>query len=232
VAYNQVSSAASPSYTQWIASTAPNGESWRLWASFFLGGLYGPVAGRYLYNREEWNAGVSSATSVPVAPSARGLVVLAMFFGLPTLSMLVIGLSMSAAGLHGFYGPSAQEAESLRMLGYLNLFVSAFYTSSVLVARDVERRFRLLLYELTSGDRGVMRLFERGRLSRTIAMAFGLLPLLVVIYGNSVMLFGWHSSVATILGLYFLVTAVATFATSWLNVSQLARFRRAMLSAP
>lgn len=221
-------------YAQWVASSAPNGEGWRLWASFFLGGLYGPIASRYLYDREEWNAGVRQSNAPPVAPSTRGLVVLGMFFGLPLLCILVLGFAISAGKVIWYvqegvgYGLSEAHA-----FAYLNLFVALFYAGSALAAFHVERRFLILLYELTAGDKATIAVFRAGGVKRIVATFLATVPLLLVLYADGVMLAAdWSYSVQDVSLAYLLAVAIATWSTSWLHVHPLARFRRAMLSRP
>lgn len=225
---------ASTTYTQWIASSAPNGESWRAWASFFLGGLYGPVASRFLYQREEWSAGVRQANAPPAAPSTRGLIVLGLFFGLPVLCILVLGFTISAVDVG--WRPNEGIAYGLgeaRTFAYLNVFVALFYVASWLAARHVDRQFLVLLVELTGGDRSAITAYREGRIRRAVAAVLAIAPLALVVGTNvRLLLVPWFDH-AGLMAMYFLAAVmVAAWATSWLHTSSLARFRRAMLARP
>ena len=221
-------------YAQWVASSAPHPERWRIWASFFLAGLYAPIASRFLYRREEWNAGVGQSSAAPVAPSSRGLVVIGLFFGLPVVCILVLGF-MIAASKAGWY-PNEQVARGLgeaHAFGYLNLFVACFYAGSALAALHVERRFVILLYELTAGDQVTLRAFRKGRVRRWLARAVACLPLTLIVYANVVMVTqDWNERVDPVSGFYLFAVLLATWCTSWLHVHPLGRFRRAMVARP
>ncbi len=230
----QGSSGGSTTYAQWIASSAPNGESWRAWASFFLGGLYGPIASRFLYEREEWSAGVRQANHPPVAPSTRGLVVLGMFFGLPMLAILVLGYTISANDVSWNPTTGARYGVSeAHTFAYLNVFVAMFYAGSLLAARHVDRRFQVLLYELTGGEKTALGAFRAGKVRRTIASVVALCPLALLLSANVTMLrSGWSYTIPASAVYYLFAVTAATWATSWLHVNGLARFRRAMLARP
>lgn len=233
-AWQGAAASSSTTYAQWIASSAPNGESWRAWASFFLGGLYGPIASRFLYEREEWSAGVRQASHPPVAPSTRGLVVLGMFFGLPLLAILVLGFTISANDVswNPTTGTQYGVAEA-HTFAYLNLFVAMFYVGSLLAARHIDRRFLVLLYELTGGDKTTLGAFRSGRIRRAVASLIALSPLVLLLWSNMLMVRdGWSYGISSTAVYYLLAVTAATWATSWLHVNGLARFRRAMLARP
>ena len=222
------------SYAQWMSSSEPNSEGWRLWASFFLGGLYGPIASRYLYQREEWNAGRRPGKAAPTAPSNRGLVVLGMFVGLPMLFILVLGFVISANEVSWYgAGNTSWNLDEAHGFAFANLFVAGFYLLSLTAARQMDRRFQLLLYELTGGDRQTLDTYRRGR-GATFAAAvmaaapFGLLTWMSIVMRQEM----WSPDLDTLAVLYMFLIMAATWATSWLNVTPVSRFRRAMLARP
>lgn len=226
-------------YGQWVNASAPASEAWRVWASFFLGGLYGPIASTYLFKREEWSAGFRKGALPPAAPSQRGLVVLSLFVGLPMLFIAVLGFVINATevrrsydyyetGVDVWYGLS--QAHSF---GWINLLVAGFFVLSVVVSRLVDRRFEVLLSELTAGDPQAIYGFRKGRAGRVIASLLGVLPLLLLVSMDlQMVLAGWNRSLDGFAALYMLSITLAAWATSWLNISPVTRFRQVLLSRP
>ncbi|MFT6398574.1 MAG: hypothetical protein ACJAYU_003333 [Bradymonadia bacterium] len=213
----------------WFA-TNPANEGWRIWASFFLGGLYAPIASSYLLSRER--AGIAGKT-LPPPPSNRGLVVLSLFVGLPALSLISLmymdRLSDVANSLPAFRGYKIGEAHHFAVL---NMFVSWFYFFSLMMARRVERNFALLLYETTAGSAAAVAAFRKSSFSRLIASVVACTPLVIMAgMGFTMRWFNWHESLAGMGAFYIVALISATWATSWLHISPIHRFRAAALAS-
>jgi len=216
-----------------LTSTTP--ESWRLWFSFFLGGLYAPVASQYLLAREEWASGLGMGSLPPAMPSQRGWVVLSLFAGLPAYLVAVLGLLVNATqvrrswhayhsgytGATGWYG-----IDHVSSFALMNLFVGFFFLFSWLHARYVERRFELLLAEVSGGDPQRLLAFRRGAVGRQLGAWLCAVPLALLIgVGLIVASVGWFESLDALFFVYALFVGVAAWTSSWLNISPALRFR-------
>lgn len=226
-------------YGQWTTPGANLSETWRVWASFFLGGLYGPIAGQYLLQREEWGAGMRAGSLPPSAPSQRGLVVLGLFVALPVFFVGVLGFVINAADVRRSweYYEANIDAWSNTSQAYgfawLNVLIAGFYVLSVLIARMNELRFEVLLSEVTGADPAALREFRRGATLRTLASIAGIAPMLVIVEMNTIMVATeWAQHLQPQALLYLALCAVAAWATSWLNISPAGRFRAVLISRP
>lgn len=218
-------------HAQWLTQ-APSQEGWRIWASFFLGGLYAPIASDYLLKREQWNAAGGSGGSPPAPPSNRGVAVLGLFIGLPLLTILLFGY-VNQADRVAWYGPGGESwnVSNAHRFAWLNIPIAWFYFFSVVLARRVNREFAILLHEVTGGSRAAAREFAPGRIGRAVAHVVGVLPLLIL--GASIVLMLTRTWVHELEGwavLYMFAVAAATWATSWLHITPLRRFRRAVMA--
>ena len=210
-------------------STNPANEGWRIWASFFLGGLYAPIASSYLLARER--AGIAGKT-LPAPPSNRGLVVLGLFIGLPMMVILLSLLPSSISSVDRLPGQDnsyARNAASKAML--VNIFIGWFYLFSLLLARRVERNFSLLLYEVTSGSAAAITAFRGQPIARWTAYVVAAAPIFLICVMAFVMRWlTWADSMKTLCGFYLIAVFAATWATSWLHISTIHRFRQAALA--
>lgn len=220
----QVSGTGAGAANHWF-TTNPANEGWRIWASFFMGGLYAPIASSYLLARER--AGIAGKT-LPAPPSNRGPVVLSLFVGLPALFIITIGFAIQLTPETGRGVGGTDEA--LR-LASLNLFISWFYAFSLMMARRVERNFALLLYETTSGSSAAVATFRKRSVGRVVASVAACLPLAMTAYiGFTLRWFDWHSTLGGMKWFYLIALFAAAGATSWLHVSPIHRFREAALA--
>lgn len=216
---------------QWLTQ-APAQEGWRIWASFFLGGLYAPIASNYLLEREKWNASGGTGGQPPSPPSNRGLAVLGLFVGLPALSILVFGFATTAGDVN-WYGPDSSSwgVRSAHRFAFFNIPVAWFYLLSLVLARRVDREFTVLLHQVTGGSRAAAREYAPGRIARAFAHVLSVIPLLLL--GACVTLMitrTWVAEMDAMAAFYVLAVAIATWATSWLHVTPLRRFRRAVMA--
>lgn len=218
-------------HAQLLAQGTAN-EGWRTWASFFMGGLYAPVASSYLFSREEWNAGASKRATPIAPPSTRGVVVLGLFCGVPVMAL--VGLFMVNAMSSVWVDPSSGVPRMVRgaqSAAFLNLFVAWFYVLSVLLARQMDRRFSLLLFEVTGGSRAAMRRMRRGRVGRGVAMAVSCLPFVIVaVCVMTMRTAGWSPLLDSMGGFYALTSFAAAFLTSVLHMGTYNRFQAALRS--
>lgn len=212
-------------------STNPANEGWRIWASFFLGGLYAPIASSYLLERER--AGIAG-TTLPAPPSNRGLVVLALFIGLPFLSVIVLMLNdrIDSVGYSSALGDSYAWKSAVEVVR-LNLFIAWFYVFSAVLSRRIHRRYAVLLYEVTGGSATAVAAFRRGQFTRWFAALLSAGPMLIVCWIAATMRWsGWDPKLDLLGSLFLLSVAVATWASSWLHINPIRRFRAAALGAP
>lgn len=222
-----------PSMNQnaWL-STNPGNEGWRIWASVFLGGLYAPIASSYLLARER--AGIAGK-ALPAPPSNRGLVVLALFFGLPLLSVyvLMMGDRIASIGYTNAHGDSYAWRSAAKVVT-VNILFAWFYLFSAVLARRTERRFALLLYEVTGGSIAAVSAFQRGAIPRWTASVLAAGPMLIICRIGATMNWAeWKPSMEGMGWLFILAVMAATWATSWLHINTIRRFREAALaSAP
>lgn len=174
------------------------------------------------------------ATTPPAAPSTRGLIVLGLFFGLPVLCILALGFAVSANGVTWYPSEGVQSGLSeARTFAYLNVYVALFYVGSWLAARHVDRQFLVLLVELTGGDRSAVRAYREGRIRRGFVSLLALLPLGVLVYtAVRLVALTWFDAAGACASYFLLAVMAAAWGTSWLHMSTLARFRRAMLARP
>lgn len=210
-----------------------------MWASFFLGGLYGPVASLYLAHREEWAAGLRSGALPPATPSQRGLIVLGLFVGLPVFFVSILGFVINASEVrrHWDYYDSGVDAwigvSDAWWFAWVNLWIAGFYLVSVVMARMVDQRFGVLLAELTGGDPQAMLAFRRGRVGRVIAGLLGAAPFALIVWmAVRMRIETWSPSLEGWAVIYLFVTTLAAWATSWLHVTSVARFRSVLVSRP
>ncbi len=225
----QVSGTGAGANNMWFTTNSAN-EGWRIWASFFLGGLYAPIASSYLLARER--AGIAGKT-LPPPPSNRGLVVLSLFIGLPALFIISLSFVDRLSSVPTF----DDVFRSNRIAGahhsaILNMLVAWFYFFSLMMARRVERNFALLLYETTAGSAAAVASFRRPLFMRGAASVIACGPIALMAYvGFTMRWFEWHDSLAGLGGLYILALVAATWATSWLHISPMRRFREAALAS-
>lgn len=220
----------SPHHAQWLTQ-APTQEGWRVWASFFLGGLYGPIASNYVLRREQWNAAGGTAGAPPAPPSNQGLAVLGLFVGLPTLSILVLGMGAASDVDWSGSGPPSWGVRNAHRWAFFNLPVAWFYVLSVVLARRIEREFAILLHQITAGSRAAARDYARGGLSRALATGVSFAPFVILVSAVVLMrLHTWSDAIVGLSAFYVLSTFVAAWASSWLHIAPLRRFRRAVLA--
>lgn len=228
--------APSSSYARWLASSYPRSEGWRIWTSFFLGGLYAPLASAYLVEREEWTAGLRRGALPPAPPSQRGAVVLGLSLALPTFLILVLGAVVSAFDVRLISGEGEAVWTNLRAaytFTWLNLAVVGFYLLSLVQARTVASRFRELLRELTHGDARAMDVFDAEPWGARLAMLVSLLPALVLgVSAFRMLRVGWDDAQPAFALLYLVVLCGAAWSTSWLNLRPAMRFRAALFQNP
>ena len=233
------SAVGSQAWQNWSANAPAASESWRVWASFFLGGLYGPVASLYLAHREEWAAGLRSGALPPATPSQRGFIVLGLFVGLPVFFVSILGFVINASEVrrHWDYYDNGIDAwigvSDAWWFAWVNLLIAGFYLVSVVLARMIDRRFAILLSELTGGDPQAMLSYRRGRFGRIVAAVLGVVPFALVAWmAVRMRIETWAPSLDGQAVFYLFAVTVAAWATSWLHVSPVSRFRDVLVSQP
>ncbi|TVQ96695.1 MAG: hypothetical protein EA398_15655 [Deltaproteobacteria bacterium] len=226
-------------WAAWMAAADPRAEGWRIWTSFFLAGLYAPLAASWLAAREEWTAGLGRGGLPPAPPSQRGAIVLLLSIALPILLILVLGYVVSMFDVRprplGF-SPVIVGLEALptaqRFL-WMNLLLSAIYPAFAIHARLVDRRFEQLLARLTHADPVMLQRYREGRPWRVAAALLGLLPLVVLMITARLLLdHGWSEVQYLLALLYIVALAVAAWATSWLALQPALRFRSLLHAGP
>jgi hypothetical protein len=223
---------------RWGASST-SAEGWRTWTSFFLAGLYAPIAARFLVLREEHLAGLRKGQLPPTSPSQVGRVVLGLFIGVPALAVAAMAFVANASSVHrssAYFEVGEDRWVSLQAAHsaiLVNLFVALVYAASVVVARWAERRFELLLAHATDEDPHVIRLYRQGSTSRAVATVVALLPLaMIAVYSVVVFRAGWDSSLSGAAGLWLPLVIAAAWASSWLNIHAASRYRAVLSSVP
>lgn len=224
---------------------AQDSETWRIWVSWVLFGTYGPLAGLYLLQREEWNAGLRSATSPPIAPSQRGLYVFALILFMPVVVVLFFGFLIEVGGVswqttaYATYGSLAARPgwwNGLRGaygMGVLNLSLVSYLASLVLTGDFVNRRFESLLMETTGGDPLSLLRYRRMRVLRVAAQLATLFPaFLLLTVLTSALLIGWSDVLTLLSWLTTLSIFVSAWTGSWLNIAPFMRYRRVVSPAP
>lgn len=217
-----------------MVSTFPRAEGWRIWASFFLGGLYGVIAGRYLAAREEWTVGLTERQWPPIPPSQRGVVVLGLSLFLPLLLLAVLGLIsgamdvlwISVAPGEGLW----RHTRAVHVATWLNLPVAIWPVLAAVLSQDVEARIQGVLAELGGEDPQVLQRFAEGASSRRWAFVAALVPLLSWVGLALVLLFvRWHPVAYWLILTYVVSTIIALWSVSWLNISPVLRMRSVLL---
>ena len=226
-------------------SVTQDAETWRIWVSWVLFGTYGPLAGLYLLQREEWNAGLRSATSPPIAPSQRGLYVFALILFMPVVVVLFFGFLIEVSGvswhttayaIHGSDAAGQGWWNGLRGaygMGVLNLSLVSYLASLVLTGDFLNRRFESLLMETSGGDPLSLLRYRRSRPLRVAAQLATLLPaLLLLTVLTTAVLMGWSEVLTLLCWLAALSTFVSAWTGSWLNIAPFTRYRRVVSPAP
>lgn len=223
----------------WRGPGGPPHEGWRTWTSFFLAGLYAPIASAYLVRREEHLAGLRRGQLPPTSPSQVGRVVLWLFAGVPALVVMVLAFSAHVSSVRRasrFYESGEDAWVGLGTASHIllvNLSVGLFFAVSVCVARWARRRFELLIEEITQGDPHVVSLYREGRAGRVVAAATGFAPLAFLgVYVVTLAAGSWHPALSE-LGLAWVpLVGAAAWATSWLNIQAATRYRAVLSVLP
>jgi hypothetical protein len=212
-------------------STNSSYEGWRIWTSFLLAGLYAPIASSYLLARER--AGIAGK-ALPSPPSNRGLVWLGLFIGLPTIWVLVLALAPSVKHVIRFPDVLSHSRSHAARMVIGNIFIAWFYVFSLLTARRVERHLSLLLYDVTAGSATAVAAFRANRVAQWIAGALAIAPMVVICKIAFITRWAsWDDSLAPLTTLYVFAITAASWATSWLHVNPVLRFRvAAVANAP
>lgn len=218
-----------------MATPYTRAEGWRIWTSFFLAGLYAPLAVRYLVAREEWTAGLGRSGLPPAPPSQRGGLVLLLSVALPIVLVLVLGLVISALDVRprivGAEGHVVgwDALQTVHRFGWFNLLIGGLYPALVLLGRPSEARLHDLLVRVTGGDARVLRIFEAGRLWRRLVALTALLPLGVLcVMARALVDHGWVSHLAPLALAYLVSVVVAAWCVSWVVLQPALRFREAL----
>ncbi len=206
-------------------------EGWRIWLSWMLFGLYAPVVGNYLFEREEWSASLRADNLPPVAPSQRGLFVLAIVLFAPLIAILCLSWTVQSmeVAAHSHY---RSVTESIMVLGLINLAISAIPAFGVANARWLNRRYEALITETTGADPLALVRFRSGTRGRLLAKVAAFSSLLLV----SLQLIGLVADLGArgsmVTPFYMLSLLLSPWASSWLNIESTMRFRRVMAGTP
>jgi hypothetical protein len=194
-----------------------------------LFGLYAPVVGTYLFEREEWSASLRSDNLPPVAPSQRGLFVLAIVLFAPLIAILCLSYSVQSMELASRY---RSVSDSMVVLGLINLAISAIPAWGVAHANWLHSRYEALVAETTGSDPIALVRFRSGARGRLVAKiaAFSSMVLLSFQLLGLVSDIGARGSMLT--PFYMLSLMLSPWASSWLNIESTMRFRRVMSGNP
>lgn len=230
----------------WSWSSPPmtqDSETWRIWVSWVLFGTYGPLAGLYLLQREEWNAGLRAAP--PIAPSQRGLYVFALIVFMPVVVVLFFGFLIEVGGVSWYtsaYDASASDAapggwwsglQGAYAMGVMNLSMVSYLAGLVLTGDFLNRRFESLLLETSGGDPLSLLRYRKLRAVRVAAQVATLLPaLLLLTVLTSAVLVGWSHVLTLLCWLAALSILVSAWTGSWLNIAPFMRYRRVVSPSP
>lgn len=205
-------------------------EGWRIWLSWLLFGLYAPVVGSFLFEREEWNASLRADSLPPTAPSQRGLFVLGIVLFAPLIAILA--LSYTVQSLEYASRWNHQPGDSPVILGLINLAIASIPAFGTLSARSLQRRFELLLTEITGGDPIALVRFRQGARHRFAIALVAWSSMSLIGLQLVMMVSGTGGSEVFFTPLYMFSLLLAPWASSWLNIEPAMRFRRVMAGVP
>lgn len=233
-----------PATWNWSTPTAAaaDAESWRIWVSWVLFGTYAPLAGLYLLQREEWNAGLRSAAAPPIAPSQRGLYVFALILFIPVVLVMTFGFIIEVSGVsydRNYYGTGGSDAggwsgvRGAYVMGVFNLVIVSYLASLVLTGDFLHRRFESLLVETSGGDPLSLLRYRKMRSLRVAAQVATVLPaILLLTVLTSAIFIGWSEGLTVLSWLVAMSMFLSAWTGSWLNIDPFARYRRVVSPSP
>lgn len=225
-------------------STSYGSDGWRIWVSFLLGGLYGPIAGRWLLARAEYTASTPGSSLPPPPPSQRGSVVLGLVVGVPLVLSFVGTFSAALSRFDSMLSYRALAAADARggsglsgtfLLGpvVLSLLVALLFATAALRARWIESRYDALLEHATSGDPQQLLRFRGAAARRHVATVIAMLPLALLLLLSAAIATGLLLGPVITVAYFFPLAAVAAaWAVSWLTISPTIRYEQAVSSSP
>lgn len=209
----------------------PRREYWRVWLGVFTGGLYGPIAGQYLFAADRWHAGFGGDNE-PGAPWQNGFAIILLIVILPIYAGMVLTNTGQVLNVPAQINESVQWQwagaliESARRGSWFSVIAASIPLLLGLYSWGLHARYAALLAALTDHDLELRRRYEAGRGWRVGAMALSTLPLCFALsVATTLKLSMWQPWVHGLAIAQLLAFFVAAWAVSWLAISPAVRFR-------